>query len=63
MDLTFTPNSATSQCRNVSVVDDNILEDNEVIQLLIESNDSAVNIANPIVGVPIIDDDSELMHS
>ena len=43
------------------MVDDDILEDNEVIQLLIESTDSAVNIANPIVQVTIMDDDSKLV--
>lgn len=58
--LSFDPVSPTDpQCRTVTIINDNILEDDEVIQILIESSDSAVIISNPSVNVTIIDIDSE----
>ena len=58
--LTFGPTTATSsQCRNITVVDDNALESDELIQLSLESSDNAVIIPNPTINVVIIDLDSE----
>lgn len=55
----FGPTTATSQCRNVTIVNDNTLEGDELVQLSLESSDSAVVIPNPIANVIIIDLDSE----
>lgn len=57
--LTFDPVSVTTQCRSVLVVDDSALEDNEVIQISIESSDSAAVIVDPTASATIIDTDSE----
>lgn len=61
--LTFDAISATSAlCRTVTIVNDNIFEDDEIFQISIESSVSAVIIPNPLVNVTIIDTDSELHH-
>ena len=58
--LAFGLTTATSsQCRNVTVVNDSALESDELVQLSLESSDSAVIITNPIVNVVIIDVDSK----
>lgn len=57
--LTFGPSTAVSQCRNVTVVNDIALESDELVQLALESSDSAVTIPNPIANVVIIDLDRE----
>ena len=57
--LTFGPSAATAQCRNITVVNDNALEGDELVQLSLESSDSAVIIPNPIANVIVIDLDSK----
>jgi hypothetical protein len=57
--LTFGPSTATTQCRNVTIVNDDALEGDELVQLSLESLDSAVTISNRIVNVIIIDLDSK----
>ena len=57
--LTFGPSTATSQCRNITLANDDALEGNELVQLSLESLDSAVIIPNPIANVIIIDLDSK----
>lgn len=59
--LTFDAISAASPlCRNVTIINDNIFEDDEVFQVSIESSVSGVIIPNPLINVTIIDTDSEL---
>ena len=57
--LIFGPSTTTTQCRNITVVNDNALESDQLIQLSLESSDSAVLIPNPIVNILIIDLDSK----
>lgn len=57
--LTFGPSTAISQCRNVTVVNDNALEGDELVQLSLEPFDDAVVISDPIANVIIIDLDSK----
>ncbi len=57
--LTFGPSTAITQCRNVTIVNDDALEGDELVQLSLESLDSAVVISNRIVNVIIIDLDSK----
>lgn len=53
----FEPDVGNIMCRNVSVIDDLLLERNETFTLVLLSNDTAVHISHQTATVVIIDDD------
>lgn len=59
-ELVFTPNTNGTECFDVRIQDDNLLEDSEIfnVSILVPPNDSAVDIPEPVLQVTIEDDDS-----
>jgi hypothetical protein len=60
--LTFRPNSATRNCADINIVDDNLLEGNEFFSVSLTVNDEVVIIPVATVLVILRDSDSKF-HS
>ena len=60
-ELTFSPTSDNLQCTMVSIIDDNVLEDEERVVLLLTSQDERVQTTSG--SIQIQDDDSKFMNA
>ena len=58
--LLFTPLTGNQLTVNVTAEDDQLVEDNDVLSVLLSTDDSSVDVPNPLANVTFIDDDSKL---
>ena len=62
MELTFRP-AVVSQCINVSIVDDSLLESTEEFSMELSTTDLDVMLVNSLASVIIVDDDGKYNSS
>ena len=45
---------------NVTVEDDQLVEDNDVLSVFLSTDDPSVDLPNPLANITLVDDDGEL---
>lgn len=60
IDFTFNVNGGTTQCVNVLAVDDDIMENPEVREAVMLSNDAAVQLFRSMSSFVIVDNDGRV---
>ena len=61
--LVFTSTSGRELCRNITIINDMLLESNEIFTIILSSSDSAVRLTNTQSLVTIIDDEINSKYS
>ncbi len=59
--LFFPGPSGAKECANISIIDDQILEGDEMFNVVINSSDISVGISPSIAAIIILDEDSEFI--
>ena len=57
--MLFTPLTGNQLTVNVTVEDDQLVEDNDVLSAFISTDDPSVDVPNPLANVTFVDDDCE----
>ena len=61
IDFTFEVDSGTTQCVDVLAVDDDILENPDIREAMILTDDTSVQLIRPITSFVIVDNDGRLI--